>query len=152
MPEYNAKRIIKIYKGDTQVWEDTDTWVQLKLGTGVTGCVLFKSNGDGTAQLAGAINITGFTQMNFLAVYPPEGYQFTSINWTKPIMAKPVYNGSYGSNDAGTVEVKDGNLYCGAVSAVASQNGVMYFANNRMNSSFSKTNAGDSVQINIKSI
>jgi hypothetical protein len=45
MPEYNAKRIIKIYKGDTQVWADTASdYIDIKMA--VPGLMAIKIDPD----------------------------------------------------------------------------------------------------------
>lgn len=148
--ETNAKRIIKIMQGDTQVWEDTDTWVQLRLGVGVTGNVLFKNNGDGTGSLCGEVYVPTDDR---LMVYPPNGYVFKAIHWKQPLLfqSNGFDNGSenimYGPESGNTViKVINGNLF---IKGFKSSAGVISFTQGRMCLDPHAANVSDPVPIDI---
>lgn len=148
--ETNAKRIVRVMKGDTQVWSDTDTWVQLKLGAGVTGNVLFKANGDGTGSLCGEAYVSN---PECLMVYPPDGYVFKAIHWTLPRQFQ-----SDGTDNGGqdmmydpvsmntTINVTNGNLY---IKGIGSSAVVISFTKGRMYLKSNAANVSDPVPIDI---
>ncbi len=144
--ETNAKRIVRIMKGDTQVWSDTDTWTLLRLSSGFTGAVLFKDNGDGTAQLSGSFCGTGTC-----TIYPPTGYAFTATHWTAPTaFIKDTYNSNVLINPASAdavVKIVSGNL------TIQSGSGYAYvFCKGRMYASVAADHATDAIPIDIKLI
>lgn len=80
--EIGDKKVKKIMVGDKVVYKDSDGWVPLALPDGVSGTVLFKDNGDGTACLAGAVAFS-MSGPGWVAnvIKPPVGYRFAKTDW-----------------------------------------------------------------------
>lgn len=152
----NAKPVLKIYKGETEIWSDTNYWTPCQLGTGITGMVLFKNNGNGTASLIGSIQSPDDT--NRLLVYPPTGYQFVSELWTKISIRAGKY-GLSGTGDNGGVSIVDGAIYFNKTNTTSfSGDGFnMVFEKSALESSVNATadylaHVADPALINIKSV
>ncbi len=84
--ETNAKRIVKVMKGETEVWSDPAVeWLPCTTfkgdgsqHTATESIVLMHDNGDGTAILAGSVFLGNCKSGNLTVVKPPSGYSFTA--------------------------------------------------------------------------
>lgn len=154
--ETNAKRVVKIMKGDTQVWTDTNNWVALKTGPGVTGTVLFRDKGDGTAELVGSVQVQGIVLT--LILYPPVGYQFTSVNWNGFLTMAGKTGFARGISQGGAATITDGSLYCssglqGGGTNFGTSFGIVFQQGSMMDSANNDlTNSANPALINIKSV
>ncbi|AYM03563.1 hypothetical protein D8911_11420 [Levilactobacillus brevis] len=114
--------VSKVTLGSDTIWQNSDGWVPMKLPSGVTGNVMFKDYGNGTAGLCGVITfkfvrISGWTPVTMLV--PPDGYKFTSVDWnandgsmgvSKSIMGFQALAGQQSQSNSVNTKIVDGNL------------------------------------------
>lgn len=85
--ETNAKRIVKVMKGETEIWADpTVEWLPCTTfkgdgsqHTATESIVLMHDNGNGTAILAGSVFLGNCKSGTLTVVKPPTGFKFTSV-------------------------------------------------------------------------
>lgn len=145
----NAKRVNKIFHGSTQVYSDNTTWTALKLGPNVTGMVVFRDNGNGTGSLAGSVQVQGIASQ--LVLYPPEGYQFTSVNWSLHYINTQGIGGYQGIGYSGNPSIVNGNLYFADLSSSSTYYSIT-FQQGMMMSNSTNINGSDPAIIGIKSV
>lgn len=82
MINLGGKKVAKMLVGSSVIYQDSDGWIPLELPDRVTGQVMFKDNGDGTASLSGSISVNDYGRDRgyYPIVLAPEGYQFTDVN------------------------------------------------------------------------
>lgn len=144
----NARRVVKKFRGTNETFTDTSTWVLLKNGTDVTGTVLFRDNGDGTASLAGGLQVQGVASK--VVLYPPAGYAFVATHWDRKWVNLGGI-GNFGGMGGGiSPKVVDGNLTL----AYTGTNGATYYAitfqQGMLNSTATSTTGSDPALIDIK--
>jgi len=72
---------------------EASAWRPLTLENANNGAILFKDNGDGTASLTGSANFVIAADSGVIteAIYPPSGYQFSSLAWNKGVNGNGIY-------------------------------------------------------------
>lgn len=86
MPQYNARPIARKFEGQTQVFNDANNWISLKLEPGVRGIALIHDNNNGTWTLTGSVtliqdpfNASSTSRKNIKFLNAPDGYLFNNF-------------------------------------------------------------------------